>query len=297
MLDVPTRHPFFAITLVITALFLAPLGCNKEDAESGNTSTNPADSQSTEDVTEDSADPCLSDPTAPGCEPTGNGELCDACSADSDCGENGRCVADARGTTFCSFQCGYFGDNTCPNDYYCKQFGNSPLEFFCWPLVGVCEEDGLDCSPCKTTGDCADDLVCIEPLGDILFCARPCEGDGTCPYSGTGCGHLDGFAGSLCLPIIDGAPTAKCGARPMDFCEPCRTNGQCKTGVCVDSPNIGSICSKSCSANDDCPSGTDCVQGACVPPIAHGCQGFLSCFGVECQSSEVCHRGFCIPAP
>ncbi len=229
---------------------------------------------------------------------TGEPDLCAACESDGDCG-SGKCIADARGESFCSRTCGYFGDDACPDSYYCKQTGTTANDFYCWPLDGVCAIDGLDCSPCRVEADddCGPGLFCFEPVGGIGFCVRECEGAGTCPYAGMECGHHEKHTASICLPKIDGVPTAKCGARPLGFCEPCTTQGQCSTGICVESDNIGNVCSKPCDGDIDCPSGTDCVQGACVPPIGHGCQGFLSCLGVSCGPNEICHKGFCIDAP
>lgn len=298
MHDAPLRWLWYCSSIV--ALALAVSACGGDDREEGSTQTDTG--PDVQEVVEDTSPglDCDATPTAPGCVEPPAAALCSECNVDGDCGPSGKCIADARGTTFCSRQCGYFGDTQCPAEYYCRQFGNAATEFFCWPLNGVCEVDGKDCSPCLDTEgntDCAAGLVCIEPLGDIRFCARPCEGDGTCPYSGMDCGHVDGLAGSLCLPKINGVATPKCGARPLEYCEPCKTAGQCKTGVCVDSPNIGQICSMPCDSDSACPSGTDCVHNNCVPPIAHGCQGFLSCFGVDCKVDEICYKGFCLAAP
>jgi len=260
------------------------------------------DTADTGDDTTDTGD----DTTDTGSDTGGAVELCSTCEKDSDCGTDWSCVEDSRGTKFCSRACGYFGDNICPEDeYYCKQLGTKATDFFCWPLDGVCEKDGLDCSPCRVDNDtCADGLFCFEPLGGIGFCVRECEGEGTCPYPGMECGHHEKVTGSICLPQVDGDIVAKCGARPRAFCEPCTTMGSCETGVCAESANIGNVCSTGCEGNNDCPAGTFCVSSgvaepgkACLPPKAYGCHGWLSCQGVDCKDNEVCHKGYCLLAP
>lgn len=287
------------LAVIFALLAASSPGC-KKDEEQGSTedaASSTSGTASTEETTADGTE-TGSDDGGTGTDVGPAGDLCDACETDGECGASSKCVPDARGDGFCSRSCGYFGDSACPADYYCKQFGNNTTDFYCSPLEGLCVNDGQDCSPCRTEGDdCKPGLFCFEPLGDIAFCVRSCEGAGTCPSPGMECGHHDKVEGSICLPKISGVPTAKCGARPLAFCEPCTTAGQCQTGVCEESPNIGSICSKPCDGDTDCPSGTDCVHSVCVPPIAHGCQGFLSCLGVECDVDEICHKGFCMAAP
>lgn len=222
--------------------------------------------------------------------------LCAPCGSDADCG-SGTCRQDARGAKFCTRKCGYFAESACDENYYCKQVGNSAEEFFCHPVAGVCVTDGLDCSPCdpKDPASCAEGLTCHEPLGGLGFCTRPCPG-GTCDNPKFGCQH-DG-ADSLCFPLVNLQPKPKCGALPLGFCEPCRTDGACETGFCWDNENVGQFCSKHCESDDECPINTDCVQGGCQPPIAHGCQGFLACFGAEeCPKGQQCFHGFCIDPP
>jgi hypothetical protein len=302
----------YSLMLLSLLCSISLLACSSDDeAEATATTTTGASTEGATDGVESTAGESTAGDTDGGtAEGTGDdsggteggtgplADLCSDCDNDGDCGAGGSCVKDARGETFCSRKCGYFGESACPDEYYCKQLGTSSNDFYCTPLDGICERDGQDCSPCRPgQDDCETGLFCLEPLGGIGFCVRNCEGAGTCPFSGTECGHHESVEGSICLPKIDGVPTAKCGARPLNFCEPCSTQGQCSTGICVESGNIGQVCSKPCDGNNDCPSGTDCVQGNCVPPIAHGCQGFLSCLGVDCLGDEICHKGFCIDAP
>jgi len=253
--------------------------------------------ETTTTPSEDVCDPSTDDNSAP----VAPGAMCAGCTTDADCGDGYDCLPDARGIGFCTSRCDYFGETICPRWFYCKQFGNTSLDFYCSPLAGVCESDGNDCSTCETDTDCNDGLICYEPLGDIRFCARPCEDNDDCPseYTSMACGSVidTTLTTSLCMPKELGIPTPKCGALPLGFCEPCETAGQCSTGLCVSSPNVGQVCSKPCESTSDCPSGTDCVQNACLPPVAYGCQGFLSCLGVTCIAGEECYRGFCLSGP
>ncbi len=288
--------------LLLTGVMLlaSPIpGCGDSDPETGATDpvATATDGSETTDGSEATDGGDDTDSTTGGLGPLA--DLCTACEVDADCGAGGACVDDARGTKFCSRPCGYFGDNACDSEtYYCKQLGTNTTDFYCWPLDGVCENDGLDCAPCRPdTDNCADGLFCFEPTGNIGFCVRECEGTGTCPYPNMECGHHEKIEGSICLPVIDGKTEAKCGARPRAFCEPCTTTGSCSTGMCVDSDNVGQVCSMPCDSKTDCPSGTFCVQGACLPPLGYTCQAWLSCQGVECQENEICLKGYCLPAP
>ncbi len=286
------------LALLAILLPLSMSGCGEDEDEAVILSPDLPDTGNTEDSSEDEvAGPdCDATPDHPDCmsEP-----LCSPCSSDTDCGGGDvRCVSNARGEKFCSLRCNYFGTDLCPERYYCRQMGTTPKDFYCYPLDGVCKRDGLDCAPCDDDSQCKDELKCIEPLGGLGFCVRECVGDETtCPYDKMTCGHLDGFEGSMCLPQIGGQVINRCGALPLGFCEPCRTPGDCATGICVESENIGRVCSTGCDSTSNCPSGTFCTKGACLPPIAYQCQGFLSCYGVECAEGQSCHKGFCIDPP
>jgi hypothetical protein len=285
------RRLFFTVLIAIVGVLL--VSCGSSGTKSGTTvipDTKPAveveppagDTQECEDG-DDSCD---------------NPDLCAACTNDSDCG-TGECKTDSRGLGFCTEQCDYFGSGACPRDFYCKQFGTTPQDFYCSPVTGTCAEDDQDCAACESDSDCGNGLICYKTPSGVRFCARKCSGDGTCPaeYPNLSCGHVEGDSESYCFPKIGGLPSAKCGAYPLSFCEPCEEDSECDTGKCVASPNIGAVCSMSCGSTDECPPGTDCVHDACVPPIAYGCQGFLSCFGVECPTGHQCYHGFCFAAP
>jgi hypothetical protein len=278
--------------LLFVSLFALTLtsACKEDETESGSTgSTN----QTVTDTAQAAADTSAADT---GVDPATPAAICTPCDTDSDCGA-GKCAQDARGRGYCTRRCNYTGDLTCDAGSYCRQLGTTPNDFFCYPLEGVCAADGEDCAPCNRDQDCKDPMKCIEPFAGVKFCARPCPGDKICPKANMACGETTLVQGEWCLPLVAGAPKAQCGALPLGFCESCRTNEECESGFCHESPNIGSLCSTECDSTNNCPSGTDCVQGACVPPIAYGCQGFLSCFGVDCPQGEICFRGFCIDEP
>ena len=242
--------------------------------------------------------PCDGPNAGPECQ---TAPICSDCKNDSDCG-TGKCINDVRGGTFCSRQCAFFGESACNSPYYCRQMGDTAKNFYCSPLSGVCDpKDGLDCAACERNSDCEDPLVCIFPENSSQpFCGRPCMGDGTCPYASMDCGHLPNQSETnICLPLHAGIPKPQCGGLPMGFCQPCHEHGQCKTGYCYNSGTIGKVCTKACSSQEDCPTGTFCpsAKGVCLPPVAYGCQGFLTCLGVDCPDKQICFRGFCLDAP
>lgn len=283
--------------LLLLMFLLAALAsaCN-DDASEGSTiapdTAAPVEDASSKPPDVLKAPDCDATPDDPKCKPP---KLCAACTSDADCG-TGSCQKDARGERFCTRKCAYFGEQECPDTTYCKQVGNTPEDFFCYPVDGVCNNDGLDCAKCDADTDCQSGLSCFEAFGNIKYCARACGGDGTCPNDALTCTHVGDK--SLCLPPpAPGDDVGKCGALPLGFCEPCRNGFGCQSGLCLESPNIGEVCSRPCDATNGCPSGTDCVQGACVPPLANGCQGFLSCFSVKCPANKTCYHGFCIDPP
>ena len=264
-------------------------GSDDEDVTIG--ATDNVDTQSTTGTDDVEQNPC-GDETAP---------ICNSCENDCDCGA-GKCISDVRGNKFCSQPCAFFGDAVCNSPYYCRQMGDTAKDFYCYPISGVCDpNDGLDCASCERNSDCEDPLKCIFPEnGSQPFCGRPCQGDGTCPNATMDCGHLPNQTeDNICLPLIAGIPKPQCGGLPMGFCQPCHENGQCKTGQCFDSGTIGKVCTKGCSSQEDCPTGTFCpsAKGVCLPPVAYGCQGFLTCLGVDCPDKKICYRGFCLDAP
>lgn len=293
------------ILAATAALFVS--ACSSDDnstepASDGNGTTASDDASDSADGSDNESTSGIDDGTDEGGTSTDGTSLppqafCTPCDSDMDCGEGKFCKDDVRGLGFCTSRCEYVGSNVCVGRSYCKQFGNETNSFYCAPTAGICESDGLDCAPCQGSGDCIEGRTCIEPYGEITFCAKPCDSSADCEYDGMGCGKAENLPGNFCLPVIAGVPTPKCGARPLDFCEQCETDGQCRSGLCVESEDIGKICSRTCDSTDNCPNGTDCVQEACVPPIAYGCQGFLGCLGVECEGGQLCYNGFCVSGP
>ena len=126
MHDAPLRWLWYCSSIV--ALALAVSACGGDDREEGSTQTDTG--PDVQEVVEDTSPglDCDATPTAPGCVEPPAAALCSECNVDGDCGPSGKCIADARGTTFCSRQCGYFGDTQCPAEYYCRQFGNAATD-------------------------------------------------------------------------------------------------------------------------------------------------------------------------
>ncbi|MCC7538655.1 MAG: matrixin family metalloprotease [Deltaproteobacteria bacterium] len=118
--------------------------------------------------------------------------------------------------------------------------------------------------PCSMPEDCAGDTFCVGPPdGGDPFCTRMCAGD--CP-SGWSCqtvGFSGGGMADICLP--GAGPTPGTGA----FGDPCESNQDCSTNICV-SDGSSAFCTQLCTDATGCPSGGMCVPlmsggGACVP--------------------------------
>ncbi len=283
----------------LAALLALPSGCQRAEPETGATSQAAdvgADGTASELPSVDAATVCQFGSTDAGaCAPA---PVCAPCVANGDCG-SGVCKPDALGHGYCTRPCTYFGAASCPTGTFCRQLGAEAEAFFCFPDDGICTADGSDCSPCATSPDCAQGLECVEPFPGVRTCARNCTESAACAAVGPAlaCAQLAPLTQSYCHPKVDGRPTARCGQRPLGFCEPCKSSQDCTTGQCVDDPNIGRVCTKPCTSKTDCPAGTSCRQSVCLPALLHGCQGWLGCQGVECPTGQVCHRGFCIPPP
>ena len=81
------------------------------------------------------------------------------------------------------------------------------------------------------------------------------------------------------------------GLRPA--CASCTADQDCKApsssslGKCVvDASGAGNVCTNTCAANADCPSGFACVAGVCAPPA--GCSAYFQVFGSVCLQPSQC---------
>lgn len=138
---------------------------------------------------------------------------------------------------------------------------------------------------CTSGGDCLSGL-CI-PAGDgsnNAFCTQECDSQ-ACPQADD-CVNVSG-AGSItkaCVPHTGGQ--GKLGS-------PCTQNPECASGVCVEVPGTGTICSQRCDLQaQDCPQGYSCVNssigGLCIPggapPPAQKNDGDTCSAHAECKS-------------
>ncbi len=79
---------------------------------------------------------------------------------------------------------------------------------------------------------------------------------------------------------------------PLPACASCTADLNCDapvtfTGKCVlDSFGAGNVCSHTCGADTDCPSGFACNGGVCAPPA--GCSAYFQAFGSVCFQPSQC---------
>jgi len=113
-------------------------------------------------------------------------------------------------------------------------------------------------SPCNSGNDCQSNL-CLQ-YGTNTFCSQMCDGN-PCP-NGDKCLPLQG-GGSACLP-----GSAAMGTKLLG--QPCQSDLDCKSEICVSVPGSGYLCSQKCTLSpDNCPSGFYCANstagGLCIP--------------------------------
>ncbi|MBM4395707.1 MAG: thrombospondin type 3 repeat-containing protein [Deltaproteobacteria bacterium] len=128
---------------------------------------------------------------------------------------------------------------------------DAPVEAELPPLVCAPGEGEFLC-PCEKDGDCAA-AACVDTANGMV-CSRTCNED--CP-DGWKCGAMPGTCPDciyMCRPI------------DLHLCDPCDENRDCldhetDTGKpCVKFGLGGNFCSRSCTADTDCPSGYGCLE-------------------------------------
>jgi hypothetical protein len=232
------------------------------------------------------------------------------CAANQVCGIDGVCKGDAtckpatcdNGTAFS--YCGEIGDNcggklncackanqVCGADKLCK--GDST----CTPIA--CD-NGTDFNYCGTIGDkCGGALTCKTDCGTGKVCDTKtglCKGDETCKPKTCD----NGTAFKFCGTIGDG-----CGGSTVCAADDCGAGKICNTGKkqCVGDAScvpltcklsngaqycggdIGDNCGGSISCTGACPTGTTCVDHACV------CSGGLICQVARCDAGATTITG------
>ena len=228
--------------------------------------------------------------------------FCNPCQVAEDCGKGAICLQGTGGQKYCTKACSQ-GKPTCAPASSCRQYGSGVDDFACQPDFGSCSGDGNQCSPCAGQADCAKGLEChyAASTGE-RFCAKVCTpgAAGACP-SGYSCTTPKSAKTSYCFKSVgkDSVPT--CSKGDKGFCEPCNADYDCASGRCA-SKNGEKFCvaPTACTGPKDCPYGgeaTFCVPSdkgmICAPPLAWGCQGYLTCLAHACENGEVCVAGQC----
>lgn len=116
---------------------------------------------------------------------------------------------------------------------------------------------GFNC-PCDDNSECAEGYCVEGPVGFV--CTTECLEE--CPDGWT-CKGISGYGAD---------PVFVCMPQSKKICYPCTVDTQCGAGKCVPMDD-GSFCSVSCSQEEPCPGGFECVAlpqiganySACVP--------------------------------
>ncbi len=203
-----------------------------------------------------------------------------ACSADSDCGPKGNCVAG---------QC--FFHTPCQGDKQCQAQGQ------------VCDVLSGECVPCLVAADCGKGMVCKGHV--CLQPAQPCASTKECP-NGLVCDKAAGQC-ALCASGADCAASQGCldGVCVPKICAP--GSGKCQDAQVHIACNAGGTAYTS----QPCGPAALCAEGACKPVVCAA--GKLGCVGQQlmqcnangtaqslvkdCSSTGLlCNAGQCEPA-
>ncbi len=170
---------------------------------------------------------------------------------------------------------------------------------------GLCLPRGLCFGACEDEESCGGDLLCQEDalgLGGLPAGGRsrscispeiPCLRDADCPRAEYACspGPLGaaGGVGLLCRPAV--GPDAAGWA--------CRTDAECRSGLCVHPARGESYCYGACADSADCPEGLNCDPAgyraqdgeeivALPSCVTGGGTGGPCSSDAECPAEEVC---------
>ena len=154
--------------------------------------------------------------------------------------------------------------------------------------LGMCFDEPP--AACESSADCPSGYTC-EGSGSESFCVPPpvTSGCGECAFP-------DMCVDDVCVPAEE----------PSSFCsrdDECEEQFLCIAGVCRPDPRIARSCADAlspeafipnpegvceCEFTADCPIGTLCTDGACVP--RDGCIA-----DDECPTDRLCESGLCVP--
>ena len=139
--------------------------------------------------------------------------------------------------------------------------------------------------PCAADTDCST-LACVDPGDGERRCLHRCRGGaGGCPVE-TVCAAGEG----ACSACVD--PGLVAGARSLG--EPCATDGECGSGLCV-TDGEARYCSVACDSGVDCAEDFHCRAGACVRGRL-GRDGAPCLVAEDCQGERRCEAGLCASA-
>ena len=225
-------------------------------------------------------------------------QYCATCQMDHDCakaadGTQQHCVQDSAHHGFCSPQCG--SNATCPLDATCQ------LQ---WAVCAqtTCKQDG-DCQArggaekcfagvcqlaCKKDVDCPASNGMAQHCGQAGACVtQACQSDDDCPPTSTTFQHCNAGActpecstaadcnaatgDQTCTPLSVCAPRAGACVGDGTFCSPCRSDGDCSAGYCLNAQySTERFCSTATAAGVQCSSTASPLPGTCpkFPPGA-----------------------------
>jgi hypothetical protein len=209
------------------------------DDDSGPDATTP-------DADDAEADAAIADATTP----TPFGHLCDPCSTDAACNDDGGtgnlCIATDSDGSFCGIACDPTASSACPDFYSCESTaGGAPQ---CRPTSGVCTcsvaaaiaKLSTPCAVSSALGTCMGTRSCgVSGLGK---CTAPTPGEEICNGADDNCdGKTDEglCGGNACLAGTCDAITGVCApavnGTACDDKNNCTTTDGCSNGTCVGS--------------------------------------------------------------
>jgi hypothetical protein len=126
------------------------------------------------------------------------------------------------------------GGNACEDGTTC--ISADPAE------AGVCLRQGAGTlrRRCQTGADCAG-AICVPFDSQSGYCSSLCDFASGCPDATMACSPLSATTG-LCLLR---------GPGPVG--SPCSRDEECAGAVCMNHPDYGKMCTRTCTKNTDCP--------------------------------------------